>query len=125
MFWIYNLLIINDINESCNIASELSMVFSTSRNSRPHRQTGLKLSPGGERQPKLLSTIQRFFSGTNPRLLSGFCGPPLRCNFYFPVMLPFDVLNETDFIAMIRCNSLQPGYFSTKAVNDEFARLII
>ncbi len=77
-----------------SMVSELSAVFSTSRNKRR-----LKLS-----QPKLRSTGQRFFSGTKPRLLSGFYGPPLRCNLHFPAVLPLNVLNKTDFIAMISGN---------------------
>ena len=67
MLWIYSLLIMKDMKAIRNIASELSTVFSTSGNSRR-----LKLSPGGEPQPKLRSTGQRFFSETKPRLLSGF-----------------------------------------------------
>jgi histidinol-phosphate aminotransferase len=55
-FYLASLLIIMEIKAILNIASELSTVFSTSRNIRR-----LKLS-----QPKLRSTGQRFFSGTKP-----------------------------------------------------------
>ena len=104
---------IMEIKAIRSIASELSTVFSTSRNKRPHRRTGLKLS-----QPKLRSTGQRFFSGTKPRLLSGFYGPPLRCNLNFPAMLLLNMLNKTDFIAMIGRNQLQTGYFAPQPVYD-------
>ena len=55
-FYLANLLMRMDRKAIRNMASELSMVFSTSLNSRLHRRTGLKLSPGGE--PETLADVR-------------------------------------------------------------------
>ena len=57
-FYSANLLMRKDMKAIRNMASELSTVFSTSRNNRR-----LKLSPGGKPQPKLRSTGQRRAAG--------------------------------------------------------------
>ena len=87
------------MNAIWSIASKLSIVFSTSQNKRRR-----KLSPGGEPQPKLRSTIRRFFSGTKPWLLSGRFGGPILCNLYTPPMLLLNVFDKTHFVPMIGSN---------------------
>ena len=101
MFWNHILLIIKEINAICSIASDESIVFSTSRNNlRPLRRSD-KIEPP-----------ERLFDLPTSLLGDKSCGRfGLLHNFNFPGIICFYVFFESDRIGGPTCSQSPPLFF--------------